>query len=119
MSFLSPWFLAGLAAVAVPILVHLIQRDRKRVVPFPSLMFLERIPFRSVRRQTIRNWPLFFIRLAAIVLLALAFARPFLRGADGEGGLVGPVERVVLLDRSYSLSWMDRSNGPWMRPEMH
>jgi len=105
MSFLSPWFLAGLVGIAVPIVIHLIQRDRKRVVQFPSLMFLERIPFRSMRRQTIRNWPLFLMRLAAIVLLALAFARPFLSRGGGDIGLVGPVERVVLLDRSYSLQW--------------
>ncbi len=105
MSFLSPWFLAGLLAIAVPVIVHLIQRDRKRVVQFPSLMFLERIPFRSMRRQTIRNWPLFLIRLAAIVLLALAFSRPFLSRGGGDAGLGGPIERVVLLDRSYSLSW--------------
>ncbi|MEZ4425744.1 MAG: BatA domain-containing protein [Gemmatimonadota bacterium] len=105
MSFLTPWFLAGLAAVAVPIIVHLIQRDRKTVVRFPSLMFLERIPFRSVRRQTIRNWPLFLLRLAAIVLLALAFARPFLSGGEGAQLAGGPLERVVLVDRSYSMAW--------------
>ena len=44
MSFLAPLFFLGLGAIAVPILVHLIQRERKRVVEFPSLMFLRRIP---------------------------------------------------------------------------
>ena len=44
MSFLAPLFLAGLAALAIPVLIHLIQRERKNVVKFPSLMFVRRIP---------------------------------------------------------------------------
>ena len=46
--FLSPFFFLGLAAIAVPVLVHLIQRERKRVIEFPSLMFVQRIPYQSV-----------------------------------------------------------------------
>ena len=49
MSFLAPLFLLGLGAIAVPILMHLIQRERKRVIEFPSLMFVRRIPYQSVR----------------------------------------------------------------------
>ncbi|MEZ4417146.1 MAG: BatA domain-containing protein [Gemmatimonadota bacterium] len=105
MSFLTPLFLGGLLAALVPVLIHLIQRDRKTVVRFPSLMFLERIPFRSVRRQTIRNWPLFLMRLAAVILLVLAFARPFFSSSAAELAAGGPLERVVLIDRSYSLAW--------------
>ena len=40
MSFLAPLFFAGLAALAIPVLIHLIQRERKNVVAFPSLMFV-------------------------------------------------------------------------------
>ncbi|MGB7218873.1 MAG: BatA domain-containing protein, partial [Vicinamibacterales bacterium] len=77
MSFLTPLFLAGLGAIAIPILIHLIQRERKRVVQFPSLMFLQRIPYHSVRRRRIRHWLLLAMRVTAIALLVLAFARPF------------------------------------------
>ena len=52
----------GLGAIAVPILVHLIQRERKRVVEFPSLMFVQRIPYQSVRRRRIRHWFLLLMR---------------------------------------------------------
>ena len=62
MSFLAPLFFAGLAALAVPILVHLIQRERKEVVQFPSLMFLRRIPYQSVERRRIHNWLLLVLR---------------------------------------------------------
>ena len=109
-TFLAPLFLLGLAAIAVPVIVHLVNRERRNSVVFPSLMFLRRVPFRSVRRQRIRHWALFALRCLALALLALAFARPFLdresRSASGAGA--GPRELVVLLDRSYSMAYGDR-----------
>ena len=110
LTFLAPLFLLGLAAVAVPVIVHLVNRERQNAVRFPSLMFLRRVPFRSVRRQRIRNWPLFALRCLALALLVLAFARPFLdresESASASG--MGPRELVVLLDRSYSMAYGDR-----------
>ena len=44
MGFLLPLFLAGLAALAVPVAIHLIQREKNTVVAFPSLMFVRRVP---------------------------------------------------------------------------
>src|SRR5947209_79621 len=49
MNFLAPAFLAALGALAVPVIIHLIHRERRTVVPFPSLMFLQRIPHRAIR----------------------------------------------------------------------
>jgi len=66
MAFLAPLFFAALATFAIPILIHLTQRERKQVVEFPSLMFLEKIPYQSVRRRRIRDWPLLAMRLAAM-----------------------------------------------------
>ena len=110
MSFLAPLFLAGLAALAVPIFVHLINRERKEITEFPSLMFIQRIPYRSVRRQKIRNWLLFAMRCLALILLIAAFARPFFerRFAQAAGALDTAREIVVLLDRSYSMGYGDR-----------
>src|SRR6266852_328042 len=68
MSFLAPAFFIGLAAIAVPILIHLIQRERKVVVHFPSLMFLRKIPYQSVQRRKIHNWLLLLLRTAVILL---------------------------------------------------
>jgi Aerotolerance regulator N-terminal/von Willebrand factor type A domain len=109
MEFLTPAFLAGLAALSVPILIHLTHRPRSETVPFPSLMFLRRIPYRSSRRQSLRHWLLFALRSAAFVLLALAFARPFF-GTSGAATapLPGATSRIVLLDRSGSMSYGDR-----------
>src|SRR5258708_31790417 len=82
MGFVAPLVLVGLGALAIPVLIHLIQRERKRVVEFPSLMFLRRIPYQSVRRRRIRDWLLLAMRLAALALVVLAFARPFFRRSE-------------------------------------
>ena len=109
MSFLTPLFLVALAGLAIPIILHLIQRERKQVVQFPSLMFLRRIPYQSVRRRRIRHWLLLMMRLAALALVVLAFARPFFRGADPAANAAGGArEVVVLIDRSYSMGYGDR-----------
>jgi len=109
LSFLVPAFLAGLALLAVPIVIHLTRRQRSRVIEFPSLMFLERIPYRSMRRRKIRHWMLLMVRAAALGLLIVAFARPLFTDVDlAAGTVLGPREVVVLLDRSYSMSYGDR-----------
>src|SRR5262245_12270213 len=109
MSFLTPLFLIGLAGLAVPVLLHLIQRERKQVVQFPSLMFLRRIPYQSVRRRRIRHWLLLMMRLAALALIVFAFGRPFFRGAGTAASAEGGAREVVILvDRSYSMGYGDR-----------
>lgn len=109
LSFLVPAFLIGLAALAIPVLIHLTRKQRDQVVPFPSLMFLDRVPYRAESRRRIHHWFLLLIRGLAVALLVLAFARPFLadESALGMAG-TGPTERVVLLDRSYSMAIGER-----------
>ena len=115
LAFLVPAFLAGLVALAIPVLVHLRHKERKDPVRFPSLMFLRRIPFREVRRQQIQHWPLFLVRALAIALLVFAFARPFFQGDDPP--LVAPGaqgrEVTILLDRSASMGY----GGRWARAQ--
>ena len=103
MTFLTPLFLLALAALAVPVLIHLTQRERTAVVEFPSLMFLRKIPYESVKRRRIRDWLLLALRAAALALIVAAFARPFMRGSELAASGGGAREVVVLLDRSYSM----------------
>jgi hypothetical protein len=113
MSFLAPLFLVGLAAVAVPIIVHLIQRERRNVIEFPSLMFVQRIPYESVERRRIHNWPLLLLRLAALTAIVVAFARPFFGMDPVAAAATGDREVVILLDRSASMGYGDR----WSRAQ--
>ena len=109
LTFLVPLFLLGLAAVVVPIVVHLTRRQRKNVVMFPSLMFLEKVPYQEQRRRRIQHWLLLAMRAAALSLLAIAFARPFMDDTElGLGATGGPREIVVLVDQSYSMELGDQ-----------
>src|SRR5947199_8752762 len=108
MAFLTPAFLIGLSALAIPILVHLIQREKKRVIEFPSLMFVRRIPYQSVRRRRIRHWALLLLRAAAIALIVAAFARPFLPQSAAASAVTGGSREVVILhDQSASMGYAD------------
>src|SRR5690349_22760432 len=108
MNFLAPAFLAGLAAIAIPVIIHMNNRERKVVVEFPSLMFLERIPYKSVRRQKIRHLLLLILRCLAIALLVAAFARPFFQRRHAAITGTGARELVILLDNSASMGYADR-----------
>ncbi len=105
MNFLNPLFLSLLAAAAVPLVIHLFSRRRIPEVPFSTLRFLLRSDRRSMRRINLRRLLLLALRMAAIALIALAFARPVITGHlaalfPGEG----PRAVCVLLDRSYSMA---------------
>ena len=109
MSFIAPFFFLALAGLAVPVIIHLIQREKKQVMRFPSLMFVQRIPYKSVQRRRIHNWLLLLVRMAALALIILAFARPFFeRDTLAVGAGTGAREVVVLLDQSYSIGYADR-----------
>ena len=109
MNFLSPLFLGGLAALAIPVIIHLINREKRVVVQFPSLMFLHKIPYRSVRRQKIRHLLLLLLRCLALLLFVAAFARPwFDRSKHAGAGASGAHEVVILIDRSFSMGYGDR-----------
>ena len=109
---LAPLFLLGLGTLVVPVIVHLIHRHKRESIPFPSLMFIQRIPYKDVRRQQLRHKLLFAIRCLALILLALAFARPFLENAtEATAADIAGREVVILLDRSHSMRFGDR----WQR----
>lgn len=109
MQFLNPLLLIGSLALIGPILVHLVRRETSRQVLFSSLMFIRRAPKASLRRQRLRNPLLLLLRLAALLLLVLAFARPLLTDPDAMGlSASGGRSLVLLLDDSFSMRFGDR-----------
>jgi hypothetical protein len=110
LSFLTPLYVLGALAVVGPILFHLIRRRPRGEVPFSSLMFLSPSPPRLTRRSRPDDLLLLLLRASALCLLALAFARPFLRRALSLDREDAAVRRVaVLLDTSASM----RRGGLW------
>ena len=105
LGFLVPAFLAGLAAIAIPLLMHLRDRNEETPTRFPSLMFLVRLPIRTSDRRKVTDWPLLLLRALAIAVLVLAFSRPFF-GRSAEATAQARARNVVLLlDRSLSMGY--------------
>jgi hypothetical protein len=101
MSFLSPLFLAGAAAAAVPIVLHLLKREPEMRVKFAAVKLIRQAPVEHTDRRRLRELLLLALRVTALILLALAFARPFF--ATGAA-VASTGVTVVALDTSYSLS---------------
>ena len=101
MSFLAPLFLVGAAAAALPIVLHLLRREPEARVRFAAVKLLKQAPVEHTEKRHIRELLLLALRISALVLLALAFARPFFshRTAASSGAVT-----IVALDTSFSLS---------------
>ncbi len=82
MSFLAPLFLIGVLGAVLPIVLHFTLRGRAPRLAFSDVRFLERAFVHRDRRRRLREWLLLALRIAAIVLLALAFARPLLDATE-------------------------------------
>src|SRR4029077_8936057 len=102
MSFLNPFLLFGSLALAIPVLIHLVRREKTEIIPFSSLMFLLRVPKRAIRQQKIKNLLLMALRLLLLALLVAAFMRPYVAPQAGATPNSGNNRAVVLmLDNSY------------------
>jgi len=110
MSFgwVNPLYLSGLLLLALPVLIHLVQRQQTQGVKFPSLMFLSRIEWRQKQRLQIRHWLLLLLRCLLLLLVVLAFARPFFSGAGALAALdLERSDSIIVIDRSYSMRIAD------------
>jgi hypothetical protein len=104
MGFLTPALLGLAAVAAVPLLLHLLQRHQGPRVVFPAVRYLQRAERESARRIRLRQLLLMLLRIGAVVLLALAAARPF---APGAGAAHEPTAVALILDNSMSTSAID------------
>jgi hypothetical protein len=101
MGLFAPWFLAGLAGLALPLYLHLLKRQTTKPKPVSSLMFFESRTQSSTRHRRLRYFLLLALRLLVLLLLILAFANPFVnRNAAAMAS-----NRLVLLvvDNSFSM----------------
>jgi hypothetical protein len=99
MGLLAPWFLTGLAALGIPVFVHLLRNHVTTPRPVSSLMFFERGTQSSTRHRRLRYLLLFTLRLLIPFLLVLAFVNPFVRRpADASRSLL-----LIVVDNSFSM----------------
>jgi hypothetical protein len=100
MQFVQVGMLGALAALAIPIIIHLMFRSRARPINLGTLQFLKVVLRDNARRRKIRRWLLLALRMASLALIAFLFARPYMLATEPATGdrLV-----VVLLDHSASM----------------
>src|ERR1700728_5173266 len=99
MGFLAPWALAGLAAVTLPLWLHLLRKHKTTPLPVSSLMFFERRTQSSIKHRRLQYLLLLALRAAVLALLALAFARPFLESRSGAWAAGGRKLVVLAIDQ--------------------
>ena len=101
----SPWLLlGGLALLAVPIIIHLLNKRKFRTLDWAAMDFLLQADKMNRRRIRIENLLMLLLRCLAVLLIALLLARPF-RPQTFAGGTLQSVrfERIVVLDDSLSM----------------
>lgn len=111
MSFLYPLFLAGTAAIALPIILHMIRRQTRKRIKFSSLMFLRTSIPRFKNRTRLENLLLLILRCIILCLLAFAFSRPFFIREAPLKQVPANKRIVLLIDTSASM----RRDGLWDR----
>src|SRR5262245_15624656 len=108
MSVLHMWALGlGVAAATLPVIIHRLTRPKPITLPTSTLRFIQGAVRERRASHRLRDLVVLALRTAAVALLALAFARPFLGESDASTGAESAT-RVVLLDVSQSLAAGER-----------
>lgn len=110
-TLLSPWMLAGLGLLSLPIIAHLLNRRIKRRVMFPTLMLLSQTAATRKSFEHVRRWLLLALRCLAVALLVLAFTRPWWVGETAKAATIEQATAtVIVVDLSASMQQID-ANG--------
>jgi hypothetical protein len=105
--FLNSIMLAGLGAAALPLMLHLLSRARYRSVDWGAMMFLSGADSRQRQSTQVKQWILLLMRMATVGLLAVALARPIVRGDWARLTEQGAVTAVIAIDCSSSMAYSE------------
>jgi hypothetical protein len=105
MTFVHGYLLAGLVVLAVPVLIHLLNRQKPQQMPFPAFRFLKLKRTTNRRKMRLQNLLLLLARLLVLMFVIFALARPQLRGAKNPLNSTQPVMAVLIFDTSPSMDY--------------
>lgn len=103
LQFVNPALLFGALLFAVPLIIHLLNRQRHKRRAWAAMEFLLAAYRKNRRRLRTENLILLLLRCLIPIVLALAIARPVLRDNAAVGGFGGTAHHVLVLDESYSM----------------
>ena len=101
MNFLFPTFLIGLAAIAIPIIIHLFNFRKYKKVYFTNVQFLKELKQESDSKSKLKEWLILAMRILAISCLVFAFAQPFIPGKVKT--IQGEKAISIYIDNSFSM----------------
>jgi len=114
LTFLNPAFLWGGLAASIPVIIHLINRRRARLVQFPTIKFVLRSERRVARKYRVKQWLLLALRTLVLFLLTTALAEPVLQPNVGDlTKLNQPRALVLILDNSMSMAYQTAGMTAW------
>ncbi|NQU20661.1 MAG: BatA domain-containing protein, partial [Candidatus Nealsonbacteria bacterium] len=112
MTFMNPWLLLAGVGVALPILAHLLNRYKVKHTDWAAMQFLNRSVRVRSRQLRLRDILLLLLRCLAVILLVLAFSKPWTKEVEGIASKLGERRAgvVIALDASYSMQHSDGSS---------
>ncbi len=113
MTFLAPFFLLGLLAVAIPVIIHFLNLRKPQKVAFSTLSFFSELQKSTIRRLKLKRWLLLIVRVLTVIAVALALARPFLPPGIGSSSNSTATLYIMVVENGIR---MDRVNadGPYL-----
>ena len=107
--FLMPWILAGGFLAGIPILIHMLNRQKTEPIAWGAMQFLLESPLKMRRKRRIDNWLLMLVRMAVVGLVVLLLARPVARTHDLK--TTAPMDVAVVIDHSLSMGMRGGGGG--------
>jgi hypothetical protein len=108
MSFLHPYFLFALLAIAIPIIIHLFHFRKYKKIYFSNTEFLEKISDETRKQARLKHLLVLFSRILAIICLVMAFARPYIHTRETALNMTGNAISIFI-DNSFSME----AGAPW------
>ena len=100
--------IAGAIGASIPLVIHLLNRERARRLVFSTVRFIRMSHQTNVQRHRLKRLLLLLMRILMLILLGLAFARPFFAEDPATAPELGGVRNaVIILDTSYSMQYED------------
>ena len=103
MQFVNPWFLLGLIAIAIPIIVHLFNFRRFKKVFFTNVRFIEELQLKTQKQSRLKHLLVLLMRMLAIICIVLAFAQPYIPHPENPINEEARNAVSVYIDNSFSM----------------